>query len=151
MMKSSLEGMPINHDFYSSDYIKGLLAQTKVIALVGASPRSDRDSHRVMQFLLNCNYDVIPVNPKEAGNLILGSVCMSSLADIRQSVDMVDIFRTPDAALGITREAIAIDAKIIWMQLGVRHSLAAEIAEAAGLRVVMDRCPKIELEKYSLD
>jgi predicted CoA-binding protein len=64
---------------------------------------------------------------------------------------MVDIFRTPDAALGITREAIAIDAKIIWMQLGVRHSLAAEIAEAAGLRVVMDRCPKIELEKYSLD
>ena len=124
-----------------------LLDQTRVIALVGASPRPERDSHKVMQFLLDNKYQVIPVNPRASGNLILGQLCVSSLAEITQSVDMVDIFRSQDAVPGITREAIAIDAKIIWMQLGIKHPAAAKLAENSGLKVIMDRCTKIEIEK----
>jgi predicted CoA-binding protein len=142
-----LEASQINHDFYTSEYVAEILDQTKVIALVGASPRPERDSHKVMQFLLDNKYQVIPVNPRAPGNLILGQLCVSSLAEITQSVDMVDIFRSQDAVPGITREAIAIDAKIIWMQLGIKHPAAAKLAENSGLKVIMDRCTKIEIEK----
>ena len=142
-----LEASQINHDFYTSEYVDEILDQTKVIALVGASPRPERDSHKVMQFLLDNKYQVIPVNPRASGNLILGQPCLSSLAEITQSVDMVDIFRSQDAVPGITREAIAIDAKIIWMQLGIKHPAAAKLAENSGLKVIMDRCIKIEIEK----
>ena len=142
-----LEASQINHDFYTSEYVDEILDQTKVIALVGASPRPERDSHKVMQFLLDNKYQVIPVNPRASGNLILGQLCVSSLAEITQSVDMVDIFRSQDAVPGITREAIAIDAKIIWMQLGIKHPAAAKLAENSGLKVIMDRCTKIEIEK----
>ena len=101
----------------------------------------------MMQFLLDNKYQVIPVNPRASGNLILGQLCVSSLAEITQSVDMVDIFRSQDAVPGIVREAIAIDAKIIWMQLGIKHPAAAKLAENSGLKVIMDRCTKIEIEK----
>jgi predicted CoA-binding protein len=100
-----------------------------------------------MQALLNAGYRVIPVNPIEAGNSILGQYCYESLAAIGQPVDMVDIFRSPEAALDVTREAIAIGADVVWMQLDIINHQAAELAEAAGLKVVMDRCPKLELEK----
>ena len=142
-----LEASQINHDFYTSEYVAEILDQTKVIALVGASPRPERDSHKVMQCLLDNKYQVIPVNPRASGNLILGQLCVSSLAEITQSVDMVDIFRSQDAVPGIVREAIAIDAKIIWMQLGIKHPAAAKLAENSGLKVIMDRCTKIEIEK----
>ena len=142
-----MEASQINHDFYTSEYVAKILDQTKVIALVGASPRPERDSHKVMQFLLDNKYQVIPVNPRASGNLILGQLCVSSLAEITQSVDMVDIFRSQDAVPGIVREAIAIDAKIIWMQLGIKHPAAAKLAENSGLKVIMDRCTKIEIEK----
>ena len=142
-----LEASQINHDFYTSEYVAKILDQTKVIALVGASLRPERDSHKVMQFLLDNKYQVIPVNPRASGNLILGQLCVSSLAEITQSVDMVDIFRSQDAVPGIVREAIAIDAKIIWMQLGIKHPAAANLAENSGLKVIMDRCTKIEIEK----
>ena len=142
-----MEVSQINHDFYTSEYVAEILDQTKVIALVGASPRPERDSYKVMQFLLDIKYQVIPVNPRASGNLILGQLCVSSLAEITQSVDMVDIFRSQDAVPDITREAIAIDAKIIWMQLGIKHPAAAKLAENSGLKVIMDRCTKIEIEK----
>jgi predicted CoA-binding protein len=100
-----------------------------------------------MQALLNAGYRVIPVNPVEAGNTILGQHCYESLGAIGHQVDMVDIFRSPEAALGVTREAIAIGARVVWMQLQIINQQAAELAEAAGLKVVMDRCPKLELEK----
>ena len=119
----------------------------KSIALVGASPRPERDSYLCMQALLNAGYRVIPVNPTEAGNSILGQHCFESLAAIGNPVDMVDIFRSAEAALGVTQEAIAIGADVVWMQLEIINNQAAELAEAAGLKVVMDRCPKLELEK----
>lgn len=132
---------------YSDDYLRGLLASVKTIALVGASPRAHRDSYRCMASLLDHGYRVFPVNPRQAGEQILGQHCYSSLAEIPLPVDMVDIFRSAEAALPVTEQAIAIGAKVVWMQLGIINLAAAELAEAAGLQVVMDRCPKIELEK----
>ncbi len=115
--------------------------------MVGASPRAERDSYICMQVLLEQGYQVIPVNPREAGKPILGQRCYASLADIEQPVDMVDIFRSPEAALGVTEEAIAIGAKVVWMQLQIVNPQAAQMAESAGIKVVMDRCPKLELQK----
>jgi hypothetical protein len=100
-----------------------------------------------MQVLLEQGFQVIPVNPREAGKPILGQRCYASLADIEQPVDMVDIFRSSEAALGVTEEAIAIGAKVVWMQLQIVNPQAAQMAEAAGIKVVMDRCPKLELQK----
>ena len=117
------------------------------IALVGASPRADRDSHIVMKVLLEAGYQVIPVNPREAGNSILGQTCYGSLAEIDVPVDMVEIFRSSEAALGVTEEAVTIGAKVVWMQLQIVNYQAAEIAESSGIKVVMDRCPKLELQK----
>ncbi len=114
---------------------------------MGASPRAERDSYICMQVLLEQGYQVIPVNPREAGKPILGQRCYASLADIEQPVDMVDIFRSSEAALGVTEEAIAIGAKVVWMQLQIVNPQAAQMAESAGIKVVMDRCPKLELQK----
>ena len=100
-----------------------------------------------MQVLLEQGYEVIPVNPREAGKSILGQRCYASLADISQPVDMVEIFRSSEAALGVTEEAIAIGTSVVWMQLEIRNPQAAKLAEAAGIKVVMDRCPKLELQK----
>jgi predicted CoA-binding protein len=137
----------INHDHYSDDYLKNILTEVQSIALVGASPRADRDSHIVMKVLLEAGYQVIPVNPREAGNSILGQTCYGSLAEIDVPVDMVEIFRSSEAALGVTEEAVAIGAKVVWMQLQIVNYQAAEIAESSGVKVVMDRCPKLELQK----
>ena len=142
--KSSQNGAA---DAYSDEYLKQILMDVNVIALVGASPRSDRDSYRVMQVLLEHGYTVIPVNPREAGNQILGQRCYADLASIEPAVDMVDIFRSSEAAFGVTEEAITIGAKVVWMQLGIINHQAAMLAAAAGIKVVMNRCPKIELAK----
>ena len=134
-------------DNYSNNFLKAILEEVNTIALVGASSNPKRDSFVVMESLLNHGYEVFPVNPNEKGNLILGQQCYESLDTIKCSIDMVDIFRAPEAVLGITQEAIQIDAKVIWMQLEIINNSAAKIAENAGLKVVMNRCPKIELAK----
>ena len=139
--------MQDNPDNYPKGYLQQILADVKTIAVVGASPRADRDSYLTMQTLLNHHYKVYPVNPKEAGKQILGQYCYATLSDIEKPVDMVDIFRSSDAALDITLEALDIGASVVWMQLGIVNHVACHIAKEAGLRVVMDRCPKIELEK----
>lgn len=127
------------------DEIGALLREVKVIALVGASARAERPSHEVMAFLQHRGYRVIPVNPGLAGKTLLGERVRASLRDIKEDVDMVDVFRRAAAAEAIAQDAIAIGARVLWLQLGVVNEEAAEKARAAGLCVVMDRCPKIEL------
>lgn len=139
----------VNHDTYSDAYIKGILAGCRIFALVGASPTPSRPSYFAMSYLLAKGFHIVPVNPAHAGKEILGQKAYASLADIDMPVDVVDIFRNSEAALQVTREAIAIDAKVVWMQLGVRNDEAAKMAEDAGLKVVMNRCPKIEYGRLS--
>ena len=139
----------MNHDSYSEDYIRDVLNKVRTIALVGASNNAVRPSYFVLKYLLAKGYKVIPVNPGLAGQEILGQRVYASLKDIPEPVDMVDVFRNSEAALEITKDAIAIGAKVVWMQLSVRNDEAAALAEAAGLKVVMDRCPKIEYGRLS--
>jgi len=134
----------MDHDSYSKQYIREILGKVKTVALVGASPNWNRPSYFVMKYLQAKGYKVIPVNPGVAGQEILGETVYASLADIPGPVDMVDIFRNSQAAGPIVDEAVEIGAKVAWMQLGVRNDAAAHRAEAAGLKVVMNRCPKIE-------
>jgi len=135
---------------YSDVKIHHILATVRTIALVGASANSARPSHEVMHFLQGRGYRVIPVNPGLAGQELLGETVQASLSAIAQPIDMVDVFRDSSAAPGIVDEAIAIGAKVVWMQLGVRHDAAAAKAEAAGIEVIMDRCPKIEIGRLGL-
>jgi predicted CoA-binding protein len=139
----------MNHDAYDDDYIRAILRDVRVIAMVGASPNWNRPSYFAMKYLQAKGYRVIPVNPVAAGQEILGEKVHASLATIGEKVDMVDVFRNSEAAGPISDEAIAIGAKVVWMQLGVRNDEAASRAEAAGLRVVMNRCPKIEYGRLS--
>lgn len=139
----------MNHDSYSEDYIRHVLDKVRTIALVGASNNTVRPSYFVLKYMLAKGYKVIPVNPGLAGQEILGQRVYASLQDIPEPVDMVDVFRNSEAALRITKDAIAIGAKVVWMQLSVRNDEAAALAEAAGLEVVMDRCPKIEYGRLS--
>ncbi len=134
----------IDHDAYSDDYLRGILHRVNVIAMVGASPHWNRPSYFAMKYLQHKGYRVIPVNPAAAGQTILDEMAYASLKDIPERVDMVDVFRNSAAAGPIADEAVAIGAKVLWMQLGVRNDPAAKRAEAAGLDVVMNRCPKIE-------
>jgi predicted CoA-binding protein len=136
----------MNHDHYADDYISGILHSVKTIALTGASPNPARPSNGVMGYLLSRGYNVIPVNPGQAGKLIQGQLVYARLADIPVPVDMVDVFRAAEHLPDVVDEALALDEppKVIWAQLGVRDDAAAAKAEAAGVDVVMDRCPAIE-------
>ena len=136
--------MPIHSD---AD-IRELLTSTKTIALVGASANSQRASNAVMHYMLDRGYRVIPVNPNEKE--ILGQTVFASLKDIPEPIDMVDVFRTSEAAGSICDQAIAIGAKSVWLQLGVINAEGAKRAEAAGLTVVMDRCPAIDMPRLGL-
>ena len=142
----------MNHDSYSDDYVAGAL-RVKSIAMVGASAGTNRPSYFAMKYLLGKGYRIVPVNPTLAGQQILGQQVVATLADVPAPIEMVDIFRNAEAALEISREAIRLKdhlgLKVIWMQLGVRNDVAAAEAEAAGLKVVMNRCPKIEYGRLS--
>ena len=131
----------------TDDKIRSILGRVRTIAMVGASANPARDSHHVMRFLQTNGYRVIPVNPGLAGQSLLGEHVYGSLRDIDETVDMVDVFRRSEAVPDIAEDAIAIGAKVLWTQLGVRNEPAASRAEAAGLEVVMDRCPAIELPR----
>ncbi len=134
----------MNHDDYDDRYIINVLKDAKTVAMVGASANWNRPSFFAMKYMQQKGFRVIPVNPGVAGQEILGETVMASLDEIDEPIDMVDIFRNSEAAGPITDDAIKAGAKIIWMQLGVQNDAAAKRAEAAGLRVVMNRCPKIE-------
>ena len=141
----------MNHDRYDDSYISGILNSVRTIAMVGASPNDIRPSFFVLKYLLSKGFQVFPVNPGHAGKEILGRTVYGKLAAIPDAIDMVEIFRTSDAVPGIVDEALAMKPrpKIIWMQLGIRDDEAAAKAEAAGLKVVMNRCPKIEYGRLS--
>lgn len=143
----------MNHDSYDDTYIAGILSDVRTIAMVGASANTSRPSYFAMKYLLGKGYKVVPVNPGLAGQQILGQPVIASMADLSSPVEMIDIFRNADAALEVTREAVRrkdqLGIKVVWMQLGVRNDVAAQEAEAAGLRVVMNRCPKIEYGRLS--
>ena len=141
----------MTHDDYPAEYIREILQTVKTVALVGASNNEVRPSYFVLKYLIDKGYEVIPVNPGLAGQEIAGQKVYGALADIPKPIDMIDIFRNSEAAGSITTEALALDPKpkVIWMQLTVRNDEAAAQAEAAGLKVVMNRCPKMEYGKLS--
>jgi predicted CoA-binding protein len=140
----------VEHERYSDDYLRRILTEVRTIAIVGASPRRERPSHRVMAYLQRRGYRAIPVNPFAAGTKINGETCHARLADVPEPVDMVDVFRRSAAAGEVVDAAIAKRVKVIWMQLGVRDDLAAARAEARGIRVVMNRCPAIEIPRLAM-
>src|ERR1044072_3030526 len=141
----------MDHDSYPDTYIRGILNTVKTIAMVGISPKDNRPSYFAFKYLLERGYRMIPVNPGQAGKDILGQKVYAKLSDIPEPVDMIDVFRAAPYALRIVEEAVTLKPRpaVIWMQLGVRNDEAAAKAEAAGIKVVMNRCPKIEYGRLS--
>ncbi len=141
----------MNHDQYPDNYIRGILNTVKTIAMVGFSPKENRPSYFVFKYLLERGYRVIPVNPGQAAKQVLEQKVYRKLSDIPEPIDMVDIFRSSEHALPIVQEALKLKRRpqVIWMQLTVRNDEAAKLAENAGLKVVMNRCPKIEYGRLS--
>ena len=141
----------MNHDAYDNAYIAGILGSVRTIAIVGASANDVRPSFFVAKYLIDKGYEVYPINPGHVGKEILGRPTYARLADVPVAIDMVDVFRASNAVPGIVDEVLALDPrpKVLWTQLTVRHDEAAARAEAAGIRVVMDRCPKIEYARLS--
>lgn len=145
------DGTASAHASYPDALIRAILRETRSIALVGASANPARPSWIVLKYLRDRGYDVIPVNPGLAGQELLGATVVASLSELGRPVDMVEIFRNPEAAGPLVDEALGLDPlpKVIWMQLGVRNDAAALKAEARGVRVIMNRCPKIEYGRLS--
>jgi uncharacterized protein len=141
----------MDHDAYDDSYIRGILNTVKTIAMVGVSANTSRPSYFAFKYLLERGYQMIPVNPALGGQELLGRKVHARLSDIPEPVDMVDIFRAPRYAVPIVEEALALSPRpqVIWMQLGIRNDEAAKLAEASGLKVVMNRCPKIEYGRLS--
>jgi hypothetical protein len=141
----------MDHDHYPDSYVRSILNTVKTIAMVGISPKDVRPSYFAFKYLLERGYRMIPVNPGQVGGEILGRPVYAKLADIPEPVDMVDIFRAPQYVPAMVEEALALKPRpqVIWMQLGIRNEEAARLAEANGLKVVMDRCPKIEYGRLS--
>jgi len=140
----------MNHDAYPDSYIRGILNTVKTIAMVGASEKENRPSYFAFKYLLEHGYHMIPVNPGHAGETMLGQKIYAQLSDIRQPIDMVDIFRASQYVLPIVQEVLSLKRpQVIWMQLGIRNDEAAALAEANGMKVVMNRCPKIEYGRLS--
>jgi predicted CoA-binding protein len=141
----------MNHDAYDDSYIREILNSVKTITMVGASPVNVRPSYFVFKYLLERGYDMIPINPGHVGKNLLGKIFVASLKDIGRPVEMVDIFRSSSHIMPVVDQALMLSPlpKVIWMQLGVRDDAAAAKAEAAGIKVVMNRCPKIEYGRLS--
>lgn len=141
----------MSHASYPDSYIRGILNTVKTIAMVGISPKDNRPSYFAFKYLQERGYRMIPVNPGQAGKEILGRKVYAKLADIPEPVDMIDVFRASQFVPAVVEEALSMSPRpaVIWMQLGVRNEEAATKAEAAGLKVVMDRCPKIEYGRLS--
>ncbi len=141
----------MNHDSYPDSYIRGILNTVKTIAMVGASEKENRPSYFAFKYLLERGYTMIPVNPLRAGEQILGRHIYARLSDVPVPIDMVDIFRSSRHALPIVQEALTLNPRpqVIWMQLSIRNDEAAALAEAGGMKVVMNRCPKIEYGRLS--
>jgi uncharacterized protein len=141
----------MNHDAYPDDYIRAILNSVKVIAMVGASPVDVRPSYFAFKYLVQRGYDMIPVNPGHVGKTLLGRPFVASLSEIGRPIDMIDIFRNSSHIMPVVDEALTLSPlpKVIWMQLGARDDAAAAKAEAVGLKVVMNRCPKIEWGRLS--
>jgi uncharacterized protein len=140
---------PMNHDRYDDDYIRGILNAVRTIAVVGVSANASRPSYFAFKYLLERGYRVIPINPELAGQELLGRTAYATLLDVPEQVDMLDLFRASQHVLPIVMQALQMQPRprVIWMQLGVRNDEAAELAEASGLKVVMNRCPKIEYSR----
>lgn len=141
----------MNHDSYNDAYIREILNTVKTVAMVGASPQNVRPSYFVFKYLAERGYDMIPINPGQVGKSLLGKPFVASLQEIDRPIDMIDIFRSAEHVMPIVDIALTIDPlpKVIWLQLGVRNDEAAAKAEAAGIKVVMNRCPKIEYGRLS--
>jgi predicted CoA-binding protein len=143
----------MNHDSYTDSYIRGILNTVKTIAMVGISPKENRPSYFAFKYLLERGYRMIPINPGQAGKEILGQKVYARLSDVPEPIDMVDIFRASEHVMPIVQEAVTLKLKpqVIWMQLTIRNDEAAKVAEEAGLKVVMNRCPKIEYGRLSTE
>ena len=139
----------MDHDSYSDTFIRGILDEVRSLAVVGASANWNRPSYFAMKYLKQKGFRIFPVNPAAAGQTILGEPVAASLDDIREKIDLVDVFRPAAECEQIAEDAVRIGARVLWMQLGIRNDAAARYAEDAGLTVVMNRCPKIEYARLN--